>query len=73
MLFHVCLEVLERFPKVVVSVARLKGGKSKGVDPRIGLKGPRKPAVCIYVFYAVAMRRATHRKDEQLLGARTES
>ena len=48
-LFLLCLEVLERFPKVVVSVAWLKGGEFKGVDPRIGLKGPRKPAVCIYV------------------------
>ena len=73
MLFILCLEVLEGFPEVVVSVTWLKGGELKGVDPRIGLKGPRKPAVCIYVFYSVAMRRATNGKDEKLLGARTES
>ena len=73
MLFVLSLEVLERFPKVVVSMTWLKGGELKGVDPRIGVKGPRKPAVCMHVFYAVTMRRATNRKDEKLLGARTES
>ena len=73
MLFLLCREALERFPNVVVSVAWLKGSEFKGVDPRIGLKGPRKPALCIYVFFAVAMRRATNGKDEKLLGARTES
>ena len=71
-LFILSLEVLERFPKVVVSMTWLKGGELKGVDTRIGLKGPWKPAVGMHVFYAVAMRRATNGKDEKLLGAGTE-
>ena len=59
-LFVLSLKVLERFPQVVVAVTWLKGGEFKRVDPRIGLKRPRKPAMCMYFFYAVAMWRAAN-------------
>ena len=66
------LEVLERFPEVVVSMTWLKCSKLQGMSTRIGFEGPWKPAVGMHVFYAIAMCRATNGKDEKLLGTGTE-
>ena len=66
------LKVLDGLPEVVVWVARLVCSEFQRVNASISLKWPRKPAMCVRFFYAIAMWRATNGKDDKLLGAGTE-
>ena len=55
MLFVLSLKMLEGLPQVVVGMTKLECGEFKWVNASIFLKWPRKPAMCVHFFYAIAM------------------
>ena len=72
MLLILGLEVLKRFPEVIVGMTWLKCSKLEGVNARIGFEGPWKPAMSMGVLYAIAVWCATNGENVELYGAGTE-